>query len=107
MNEDFTCQHCGLIQGIGDGGPFTKAILTDVPLPNGKKHIKVSCAGCGKYIKFMSQGGPIVFYFGKHKGKAIEEVEKQDKEYLIWLLANNIGGNKIARAIRTILDKNL
>jgi hypothetical protein len=27
-------------------------------------------------------------HFGKHKGKTVEEVHKEDKGYLVWLISN-------------------
>lgn len=55
---------------------------------NGSKHIAGYCPHCGKWIKFLPQGGEDMLYFGKHKGEKISEVAKNDREYLIWLKDN-------------------
>lgn len=48
-------------------------------------HLKASCPICKKYIKFISQGLPPMLYFGKYKGKTIQEVASLDVSYLKWL----------------------
>ena len=55
---------------------------------NGTKHISASCPLCGHWIKFLSQGGEDLLYFGKYEGEKISEVAKKDKQYLIWLKDN-------------------
>jgi len=52
------------------------------------QHIKASCPICGRYIKFVSQGGEYTFYVGKHKGKTLREVVSEDYDYVIWCLEN-------------------
>lgn len=54
-------------------------------LESAGKHIKASCSECKRYIKFVSQGLPATLYFGKYKGKLIEEVARIDLDYLHWL----------------------
>lgn len=99
MNE-LTCTKCGLMFIDIEG------VLKEIPLPSGGSHIKCSCPGCGKYIKFLPhQTGEAKFYFGKHKGKTVTEVMKIDKEYLRWLLTQDIGG-RIGQAIRQALQEN-
>lgn len=53
-------------------------------VPSGP-HLKAICNNCGRYIKFVSQEKePPKFYFGKHVGKYVHEIE--DMQYLKWAL---------------------
>ena len=99
MNE-LTCQKCGLIFQDIEGK------IEEIPLKAGGSHLKCSCPGCGKYVKFLPHSGEARFYFGKYKGKTVLEIAKSDPEYLQWLLTEKIGGNKIESAIRKALQEN-
>ena len=66
-------------------------------------HLKASCAKCGKYIKFISQGGESMLYFGKYRGKTIAEVVKTDPAYLHWLLEQPGIKTKIKETIHKML----
>ena len=66
------------------------------------KHQKASCAGCGAYIKFVSQGLPPTFYFGKYAGKTMAEVALLDLEYMHWMY----GETKSAK-LKTQIDETL
>lgn len=98
--SELTCQRCGLIFIDIEG------IVEEIPLNNGGSHLKCSCPGCGKHIKFLPHAGEARLYFGKHKGKTIREVAKSNPEYLRWLLTKKIGGKKIESAIRKTLQEN-
>lgn len=94
-----TCTKCGLIFEDIDG------ILQEIALPSGGSHLKCSCPGCERYVKFLSHAEPKL-YFGKYKGKTIKEVAKVDMDYLKWLLTQDIGGNKIGDVIRKTIQEN-
>lgn len=50
-------------------------------------HQKALCNHCNQYIKFISQEKePPRFYFGKHVGKYVHEIE--DMQYLKWAVKN-------------------
>jgi len=74
--SDLTCQHCG---------------HTFEPIPSvrefrdGSLHYQVNCPGCNQFCKWLSQGGPPKLYYGKHKGRAIKDVLKEDRRYIEWL----------------------
>ena len=84
--------------------PDADILTEEVPLPNGGKHIKGSCPGCGSYIKFLPQyfGSP-KFYVGKYKGMTVEAVAKVDMAYLRWALKVGMGGDKVGNEIAKLL----
>ena len=59
------------------------------------KHIRANCSSCGSYIKFLPQEGEYIFYFGKHKGKTLEEVAREECTYIEWCLKNYEGKKRI------------
>ena len=66
------------------------------------QHLKASCAKCGTYIKFLSQGNEVkIMTFGKFKDTAISHIF--DKNYLEWILRSD----KIKDNLRLALDKRL
>ncbi len=54
------------------------------------------CNECQSYIKNISYVEP-AFFFGKHKGKLVSEVE--DYDYLRWFTANVKGNKRLKAAI--------
>ena len=46
-------------------------------------HRKATCKKCNKFIKFVSQSEPFI-YFGKFSGCRVSEID--DKDYLVWLI---------------------
>lgn len=74
----------------------------------GNPYIKQSCAGCGKYIKFLEQENtdPCDFRmpFGKHKGKELSEIFLLDRAYLEWIAAN-FNKNNIKEKVKYVLNK--
>lgn len=61
------------------------------------KHLKASCAKCGKYIKFLPQ--PIDWDtrevpIGKYKGQRYKDVAHIDPGYLRWQAENLKGRNQ-------------
>jgi len=53
---------------------------------DGELQLRAECTHCGKWIKWVKQGNPYYFEFGKHKGKEIKHV--YDIQYLEWVLQN-------------------
>lgn len=62
------CPHCGSNE--------IEYIQQDV-------HRKATCKTCGKFIKFVAQFPPTL-WFGKYNGTPIAEIT--DKQYLTWLI---------------------
>lgn len=56
---------------------------------NNTEHIGAYCPYCNHFVKWLPQGLPDIFYFGKYKGEEMSEVAKKDKDYLIWMSENN------------------
>ncbi len=48
----------------------------------GGYHLRATCPLCKNLIKFLPQGKPAAFYFGKYKGELIVDVAVKDPEYL-------------------------
>ena len=84
------CQRCG---------KEVEAVLT----PSGV-HMKGSCGECGRYIKFVSQGGPVKLYFGKYRDETIDEIAKKDRGYLEWLVRQEFTKPKIRESILEVLN---
>ena len=98
--SQLTCTKCGLMFMDIEG------TIEEIPLKGGGSHLKCSCPGCGLYVKFLPHAtGGNIFYFGKYKGKTVEEVHKIDPKYLTWLLTEKIGGKKIESAIRKTIQE--
>ena len=64
-------------------------LLESKTFSNGTVHIGASCPHCYRFIKWLPQteAKDVVLYFGKYKGKKLNEIPK---EYLEWLLTTNI-----------------
>lgn len=66
-------------------------------------HLKAICNNCNQYIKFLPQEKePPKFYFGKHVGKYIHEIE--DLPYLKWAVTNMTLKQPIRGAIQKRID---
>lgn len=73
--EEINCKACGL--------------CNDYRTEQSGQHIKAVCNGCGRYIKFISQGKPSVLHFGKYKGREIASMRSPTEvEYLKWMMKN-------------------
>ncbi len=71
-------------------------------VPSGP-HLKAICNNCGRYIKFVSQEKePPKFYFGKHVGKYVHEIE--DMQYLKWAVNNLTLKQPMRDAIQKQID---
>lgn len=49
------------------------------------QHLRADCPECGTYLKYLAQSIPKLF-FGKFKGKPVDEVAREDPRYLAWVL---------------------
>ncbi len=47
--EELVCQQCGLIQ------TYEEALLTFQDIANGNNHIRATCCGCNKWIKWLKK----------------------------------------------------
>lgn len=82
------CQRCGTTNEfyVVPSGPHQKAV----------------CNHCNQYIKFISQEKePPKFYFGKHVGKYVHEIE--DMQYLKWAVTNM----KLKEPMRVAIQKRI
>lgn len=72
---------------------------------NGTKHLEQRCASCGAHNGYKAQeidptkAGDVVFTYGKHKGKKICEVAKQDPSFLAYCFSNYPRNHYIKRAL--------
>ena len=82
--------------------PTTKEVI----FKNGTKHIEARCSLCGAYIKYLSHTTPekTLLYFGKYKGKTLEEVATEDPDYLHWLYGETAKKN-LKEKIDYVLSK--
>ncbi len=94
--KDFKCPQCGL------EGDIENVVSEKIPLPDGKYHLKISCQSCGRFIKFQSHEKPTL-YFGKHRGKTIEDVARIDRRYLVWLSEQELKG-RLLEQIKLVLS---
>ena len=79
MSADILCLHCN----------SEKFNTQHISLPNRGFHIKVSCASCGRFLKFLAHDAPRL-HFGKHRGETVVAVAQKDPEYLKWCLSENV-----------------
>ncbi|NKE69866.1 hypothetical protein [Candidatus Manganitrophus noduliformans] len=77
--EELTCSRCGAI--------FSEL---KAKLALSGPHVKASCPECGGYVKFISQGGDPMLWFGKYRGKKLTDVVANDRQYLEWLVCQHI-----------------
>ena len=77
--------------------------LEEKVFSNGTKHISASCSNCGRWIKFIGYDNNPKMYFGKHKGKTLEEIKNEDKEYLEWILIQAWTKRRLKEQIKNIL----
>lgn len=75
-----------------------------VEASNGVRHVKGRCPRCKNFVKFVSQGKPAVFHFGKYKGSTVESVAENDPGYLSWLLEQPWLKTNLRRAITEALN---
>lgn len=66
------CQNCGLCD--------------DYEKRQAGPHVSAYCNGCGKYIKHLPQGKPVMLHFGKYKGRELSSMlDDESIRYLRWL----------------------
>lgn len=90
--ETIICKNCGLVD--------------DYSTTKSGQHLKATCNGCGKYIKFISQWLPpftdnSIMPFGMHKGKAMANVPAN---YLLWLNEQSVTHSQLKEYIKNNLD---
>ena len=91
--EELICKNCGLCQSIAEANVIKK------PLHNGGYHSIARCSDCNSFIKNIPHSRVAMLWFGKHKGKAISTVAREDKQYLQWLMTTDIK-DKLKSAIK-------
>ncbi len=77
MENEVVCKYCATVDDY---------YTIEKKFKNGTVHIEAKCNNCDKHIKYLSQGGPPILYFGKYKGKDVTTIE--DLFYLTWLDEN-------------------
>lgn len=93
-----SCRKCGNKQ---DG--LQARIVKDY-LPNGGFHLKAFCSACNTFIRNIPHTSPQVLWFGKHKGRPIAVVAKEDPAYLRWLAGQDIK-DKLKQSILKELER--
>lgn len=79
--------------------------ITERIFRNGTKHLEQRCLKCNAHNGYKKQdmnpqkAGDVVFTFGKHKGKRICDVAKEDPEHLAWCFAEFDEKHYIRRAL--------
>jgi hypothetical protein len=71
--EELICPKCG---------PIETEYYTELKSNN----LVARCNKCGSFIKNIAQGTEPVLYVGKHKGKAVKDID--DLPYLKWAIVN-------------------
>ena len=69
-------------------------------------HLELRCPRCG-HIRFLQQNGSyknFVMPFGKHKGKNIEWIVKNDESFVSWAANNMNNGNIKKKFERALAD---
>jgi len=75
VEADVICTRCGLVN--------------DYKTVRNGNHLSAYCNSCNAYIKHLPQGKPMIFYFGKYKGRELASlVEKDELAYLQWAYRN-------------------
>lgn len=81
MTEDssiiFYCRDCAMDK---------ICIVTDVTFKDGRIHKEARCETCGRFYKYLSQGLPDTFYFGKYRNRLMSEIAKEDPDYIKFML---------------------
>jgi hypothetical protein len=90
--EPLTCHGCGW------HGPASDSILTR----SGDLHIRADCPDCGRYLKFVAQHEPTLF-FGKYRGKTVAEIAAADRGYLEWLVSDK--GPRLSGSLRKSVEQ--
>ena len=96
---DFVCKHCGTIT------EKDKLIVQDVTFKNGTKHREARCPECNHWIQYLPQGGPVLFYWGKYPITPIEEIHREDPDYLKWALRQSWLKPRLRTAIEAVMGE--
>ena len=88
--EDFTID---FIEGYGWGLFRGESLMSNYPIdakhrPQKRNLIKVENSNIAKPVTNTVQVGDIILPFGKHKGKTLSAILKDDKGYLVWMYEN-------------------
>lgn len=83
--------------------PFT----SEQVFGNGVMHIRADCPICGGYLKYLPQyltDEETTIPFGKHKGTKLSELPK---EYLKFLIENNIVKGSLKKSIEKLYGEQM
>jgi uncharacterized protein (DUF3820 family) len=85
-----------------------KTIDKEVIFSNGTVHVERRCSVCGNFIKYVPQNKVIdecyTMPFGKHKGKTLIDIAREDCDYLEWFAGTD---SKLAGKIRQYLEEKI
>lgn len=80
----------------------TKVTATWVTHGDGTKHIKNNCETCGAHNGFAAQGNysfDELMPFGKHKGRTLEDLCVNEKDYVEWAIQNMNNKGIVAKLV--------
>jgi uncharacterized protein (DUF3820 family) len=95
IDEVFHCLRCD--QHLS----YTTVIKDKIPIATGGFHLKISCPDCLQYIKFVSHESPKM-HFGKYRGLELSEIACRDRDYLEWLITQEIKPKLHANIIKAL-----
>jgi len=77
---------------------------TEKIFSNGTKHIELRCKGCHTHRGYKPQGKfeDFSLWFGKHKGKTLMQIYKEEPSYLDWIYAN-VAKDSMKKKIEEVL----
>jgi hypothetical protein len=87
--------------------PDTALISSTVRIADGRIQIKGTCPVRHVFVKWMPQSAPDQpkeIFFGKYKGKTYDDVARDDREYLEWLIGKT-EIEKIRKYAQEALDR--
>ena len=90
---DVICTKCGLINDYKT-------------VKGGQDVLSAYCNGCEEFIIILPDNRPILIMpFGKHKGRKLEDlVEKDEIQYLNWLVSQNWIESRLENSIKKHLN---
>ena len=72
---------------------------------NGTKHTDGRCPKDGRHLKYISKEEPKI-YFGKYKGRTIQEIVNEDRDYITWLYEQDWLKQNLKSKLLFYLEKN-
>ena len=85
------CKKCGLVD--------------DFTTYQQGQHIGARCNGCDAFIKWLPQNKEFIIPFGKYKGRELSSmVNKEEKDYLMWVIEQTWCKNNLANKIEEHLN---